>query len=87
MYQAAPHLILDPRCNVGTTVTVCNLTLFAIFSKRLKSSKINYNCSYTVDTVFTAIMILLVTGTVYHTRDSRVCERLEGEQMKQTLAL
>lgn len=45
-------------------VTVCNLILLAIFSKRLKGSQINNNCSYAVDTVFTAIMILLVVGVI-----------------------
>jgi len=70
-------------------MTVCIVTLLAIFSRRLKTGKMNYNCSYAVDGFYRYYDFVCYwrSSTVYHTRDSRVCERLEGEQMKQTLAL
>lgn len=59
-------------------MTVRNLTLLATFSKRLKSSKINYNCSYAVDTVFTAFMILLVIGVVVQCTTLEIQEFVRG---------
>lgn len=66
------------RCNVDTTVTVRNITLLAIFSERLKSGKIKYDCSYAVDTVFTAIMVWLVIGIVVQCSTLEIQEFVRG---------
>jgi len=67
-----------PRCNVDTTVTVRNITLLAIFSKRLKSGEVKYDCSYAVDTVCTAIMILFAIGIVVQCTTLEIQEFVRG---------
>jgi hypothetical protein len=76
IYQATPPS--HPGCNVDTAVTVRNITLLAIFSKRLKSGIIKYDCSYAVDTVFTAIMVLLVIGIVVQCTTLEIQEFVRG---------
>jgi hypothetical protein len=49
-----------------------------MFSERLKSGKIKYDCSYAVDTVFTAIMVWLVIGIVVQCSTLEIQEFVRG---------